>query len=155
MKRNELIILVVLIGFSMACILSTSGGSALILKNESLPAHVYSNILAVLLAAAGAVRIVMLVMPRWSGSGYGGTAAPVIAKSTVLIAVCSILYTAGITFVGFYVSTFICIFVLYLGFENWQKAKLRAGLIFSAGLCIVFYVSFYFLKIYLPDGLLF
>jgi hypothetical protein len=155
MKRNEIIILVALIGFSAACLLSSSGGSALILKDENLPAHVYSNILAGLLAAVSIFRIIMLARPKMAGFAGSDAPAPAFSKSALLIAGCSIFYTLGITYVGFYVSTFLCMFVLYLGFENWEKAKVKVGLVFSLGLCLVFYVSFYFLKIYLPDGLLF
>lgn len=155
MKRNEAVILAVLMGFSVACILSTSGGSALILQDESLPAHVYSNILAGLLIAVCAVRLAMMFVFRMAGPRPEDEPAPVFSPSALLIAICSIFYTIGITYIGFYISTFVCMLVLYLGFENWQKRKLRVGVIFSLGLCLIFYVSFYFLKIYLPDGLLF
>jgi Tripartite tricarboxylate transporter TctB family len=154
MKRNEVITLIFLIIFSVACIISASGGSALILADESLPAHVYSNILAVLLLFVALVRLISLIFFQRTGVIQAAT-EPIMSRSTLLIAACAVLYTIGITYIGFYVSTFFCMIVLYLGFENWQKSKIRIGMIFSVGLCVLFYVSFSFLKIYLPDGLLF
>jgi hypothetical protein len=155
MKRNEAIILIVIIGLSLACIISTKGGSTLILQDESLPAHLYSNILAGILIAAAVARLAVLFFAAKTRVEEGEAVRGVFSRSTLLIAGCSVLYTLGITYVGFYISTFLCMIVLYLGFENWRKSELRTGLLFSLALCLVFFISFYFLKIYLPDGLLF
>jgi len=147
-------ILLLLIGFSLACLLSDSGASALVLKDESLPAHLYSNVLAGLLAVVSVLRLGALFVRRGAAEGTGKR-EPMALPSTLLIAGCSVFYTLGISYMGFYVSTFVFMFVLFLGFENWRKDRVKTGLVFSLGLCAIFFVSFYFLKIYLPDGLLF
>ena len=76
-------------------------------------------------------------------------------SQTLLIIACAIAYAIGISHIGFYVSTFFSMFVLYLGFEGWKPGRLPVGILFSAGLCIIFYGSFSLLSIYLPDGILF
>lgn len=153
MNRKEAVVLFVLLGFSAACLFMGTRGDVLVLKNESLPANLYSNILAGLLGGVCLLRLALLRF--FGGNKTAKNGKRIWTRSTILIGLCAILYALGITYVGFYVSTFLCMLGLFLGFENWRRDKLKAGLLFSLGLCLVFFVSFNFLKIYLPDGILF
>lgn len=153
MRRNETIILAALICFSAGCIASMAGGGALVLRDEVMPADLYSNVIAAALGAACIVRLFLL---------YGKNAPAdaqkkvvVFTQPTVLIGAISLLYTLGIASVGFYISTFICMFALFFGFERWEASRAPKGLAFSLGLCVMFYVTFTYMKIYLPDAMLF
>ncbi|MCL1999814.1 MAG: tripartite tricarboxylate transporter TctB family protein [Planctomycetes bacterium] len=153
MRKNETLILVALICFSIGCIKSMLGGSSIVLRDEILPANLYSNVLAGFLIFVCIIRLVVL---------YGKNAVAdddkkiiLFTPTAFLIAACSIIYAIGITSIGFYISSFICLLALFLGFENWNRAKIGTGLIFSIGLCIIFYVTFSYMKIYLPDAIFF
>ena len=152
-KKYELLVLSVLIVFCAGCMLSTIGGTNLILQNDSLPAFVYSNILACILIALCGYRIVMLVIKRQQ-DGKTKPKAFVTTKALQICA-CSILYVLGIQYLGFYISTFFCFAFVYNSFEQWEKSKIKFSVIFSLGLCGASFVIFRFLKIYLPNALLF
>jgi len=152
-RKWEFILLAVLIVFSAGCMLSTIGGTNLILQSDSLPAYLYSNILAGILIAACLYRLIMLSIKREQGGE--AKSKTFVTSKTLQICACSVLYVLGIQYIGFYISTFFCFIFVYNTFEQWNRAKIKYSVIFSLGLCVVSFVIFRFLKIYLPNALLF
>lgn len=139
---------------SVGCIVSMLTGDVMVLRDEVLPANLYSNIIAGALALVCLVRFVALLV-RDGAAADDGKEAAVFTPPVVLAGLVSLAYTYGMESIGFYTSTFVCMFVLYFGFENWDKTKILRGLSFSLGLCALFYVTFTCMKIYLPDAMLF
>jgi len=152
-RKWELLLLAALIVFSAGCMLSTIGGTNLILQSDSLPAYMYSNILAGILIIACTYRLIILLLKP----GQAGEAKPkaFVSLKAFQICACSILYVLGIRYIGFYISTFFCFAFVYNSFEQWDKSKIKFSVIFSLGLCGISFVLFRFLKIYLPNALFF
>ena len=63
----------------------------------------------------------------------------------------AVFYVLGIEYIGFYTCTLASLFIMHMNFEQWSKRVLLQAVIFSASLCVIFAVSFKYLKVFLPN----
>ncbi len=153
-KITEFLLPICLILFAVCCIFfSNTGSNALGMKGEFLTPNFYSNILSVCLIVAASVQIGAQWMLLKNG----------VAKEkqkekwavTAFVMICSVLYVIGISHIGFYVSTLVCLFLLNMTFEGWKRECIWKAAVFSAGVCLIFFVAFQQLKVFLPKSILF
>ncbi|UFT98783.1 tripartite tricarboxylate transporter TctB family protein [Radiobacillus kanasensis] len=65
-----------------------------------------------------------------------------------------LLFAYGFSYIGFYVSSFIFVFILTWMMFNWSKRELAKSLIFSVGLNVAFFFLFQFINVYFPENTL-
>lgn len=155
MKRSYVIVLLLLTALSVASVVWTLRSTAPVVRDQTLPPYTYSNVLAGLLAFLCLSSIPSALKFDRKGSHKEERPKDRPSSSILLTALCAVFYVVGLRYVGFYVSTFFCMIVLHLNFENWRVSQLPRAVLFGLGLCTVFYVVFSFLRIYIPDGWLF
>lgn len=153
--RNELTLILLLAAFALGCMLTKSTGTSLGMKNERMTPQTYSDALCWLLLFMLGLRTVLLLRGGWKEQ----TEEKAKSRSTGLLVgfvmLCSVLFVLGMQYLGFYITTFVSLAVLYLTFENWNKKDVLKGLLFAAGTSGVFYIAFGYLKVFLPNALLF
>lgn len=66
-----------------------------------------------------------------------------------------LLFAYGFTYIGFFVTSFIFVFLFTWLMFNWSKKKILTSIIFSVSLNIVLYVLFDLISVYFPKSLLF
>lgn len=65
------------------------------------------------------------------------------------------LFVLGFTFVGYYVTSLVFVFLITWLMFDWDKKKWVASLIFSIGLNVTLYILFNLINVYFPKTLLF
>lgn len=73
----------------------------------------------------------------------------------VLSMVLLFLFVLGFTFIGYYVSSFVFVFLITWLMFDWEKKKWLASLLFSIMLNGALYILFSFIDVYFPKTLLF
>lgn len=76
-------------------------------------------------------------------------------KNTYLLMIMLVIYAFGVSYVGFFVSSFILAFSLAWYIQQWEAKKWLSSIIFSSGLTLTLYILFGIINVYLPETLLF
>lgn len=76
---------------------------------------------------------------------------PEALKKLIQTIITIFFFILGFTFLGFYTTTVITVFVMGMIMNDWDKKKIVPSLIFSLVLTVVFYFLFDIINIYLPD----
>ena len=151
--RNEFLLLLATAAFGVGCLLSESGADALILDNESLSVSFYSNLLAGILLGVVFLRVLILMVKVRGGQMADDDSEQFTAtfKTVLFTMAVAVFHVLGIEYIGFYTCTLASLFIMYMNFEQWSKRVLLQAVIFSASLCVIFAVSFKYLKVFLPS----
>lgn len=155
-KGMEPLLLFLLAAFGVSCIFfSNTGANALGMKKEYLTPNFYSDVLS------GGLILSALIQAGIYMRGKGQTEKETdntSKKEWMLVGfvmLCSVLYVFGMGTIGFYISTFLCLFAINMTFEGWKRTCLGKGLVFALGVCMIFFVAFRYLKVFLPKTILF
>ncbi len=154
-KRNEGLLIAAFGIFALGCMFTKSTGVSLGLKYERLTPQMYSDILVWCLLVLLAVRLVALMRTPVQKEAEQKAQAPKTWRLVAFVALCSLVFVLGMRYIGFYITTAVTLFVLHMTFENWEKKKLLKASLFSLGTCVIFYLAFGYLKVFLPNALLF
>lgn len=159
-KKYEDIFLISIIAlFALACIFfSNTASEALGMKNEYLTPNRYSNILSFALLAALGVQLLTQLFKKEKQAQAEETAKPAqrrMALNVAFMMVCAIVFVLGMRYIGFYITTAVCLFIMNMTFENWNKAHILKSVAFSLGVCLITFIVFRYLKVFLPNALLF
>ncbi len=158
-KWGERILVLMLVLFAVGCIFfSNTDSKALGMKNEYITPNQYSNILSAILLVAVGGEIVMSL--RGKKTEEEAAAPPkgelkAELRSVGFMVLCSVIYVLGMRHVGFYITSAVCLFVMNMAFEGWKKSHLWKSAVFSLGVCLITFVVFKYLKVYLPKSMFF
>ena len=156
--RLEFLMLLSCVVFGVACLLSESGAQALTVSTEGFTVSFYTNLIATILITISLARMIFLILEVRKQSNAGNNDTKVKNEHSLIIALTmgiAVFFVYGMKNIGFYVSSSITLFVMYMAFEKWDKKELLKGAIFSVGVCIGFAIVFKYLKVFLPNALLF
>jgi hypothetical protein len=153
-KQGEVFILLGFIVLSLLSIFTSSGSIEIEMNNGQFGPDNYSAIINAVLLIICIIQLIVIIKKRQIVETEKKLDAE--TKKTIAVMVAeAICYTLGISYIGFYVSTFIFVILAYLTLEKWAKSRLVSAVIFACGLNVVFYFIFTWLHIYLPESLLF
>ena len=138
----ECTLYLLLIAFGALCVDTTVPDSINFLVTEYLDSALYSQIVGTLLMATATWQIIVALRTRKGATVIGTHAAAGAAMSA--------LYTLGIVYVGFYVSTFVYLFACATLVEDPAERNWKKKMLFSLGSAVVLYAMFSLFKIYLP-----
>ncbi|WP_099157017.1 tripartite tricarboxylate transporter TctB family protein [Virgibacillus ndiopensis] len=77
----------------------------------------------------------------------GAEAKKKITQTTIAI----FFFVIGFSYVGFYTTSIIIVFIMGMIMNNWNKKKITSSITFSIALAIVLYFLFDLINIYLPN----
>lgn len=157
-KLGEFSLLLFLGIFGAACLLSESGADALTVNSKGFTVSFYTNLIAILLLILVFFRLAFLIIESRRETEREKTPEQIKKEHTIVIALTmfiSVFFVYGMKKIGFYVCTSITLFILYMTFEQWKKKEIWKGIVFSLSICIVFFIVFKYLKVFLPNALLF
>jgi hypothetical protein len=148
-KIVELATLVVLLCLGALCMMDTPE-PVISFQKDYLGNSGYPRIVGTLLIAASAIYAIYLLVSKKEHKGEG------VSFAVVLPLLLAGLYIAGISSLGFCVSTVLFIFCFSLiGQGRLNRKLLTSALIVSVSVTAVTYGAFKIFKVYLPDALLF
>jgi hypothetical protein len=157
-SRLEFLLLLSLIIFGVACLLSESGAQALTISEEGFTVSFYTNLISFILIGICLLRVVFLLMEVRHISNGEHIHVNAVKENIISIGLTmglAIFFVFGMRNIGFYISTFLTLFIMYMAFEKWNKKEIIKSIIFSVGVCIVFVIVFNYLKVFLPNAPLF
>lgn len=158
-KYNDWILSIGIALFALACIFfSNTASNALGMKNEYLTPNNYSNIISCVLLAALGAQLLMTLLTKEKQVQDEEKIEPIqrgMALNVAFIIICAVIFVLGMRYIGFYISTAVCLFIMNMTFENWNKAHIIKSIAFSLGVCAIFFVVFRYLKVFLPNAMLF
>lgn len=156
--RWEFLLLLCMIVFGVACLVSESGANALTVSKEGFTVSFYANLIASILIGVSVLRVIFLFMEVRKISDGEETPAKLTKDTIISIGlpmVLSVFFVYGMRRIGFYTTASLTLFIMYMAFEKWNKKEIPKGVLFSVGVCVVFAVVFKYLKVFLPNTPLF
>lgn len=172
---KKVIIQIVLILLGVYFVVTSYGISSMGFQGDVLNQRAYVTILAWLLIVFSALSMVVEILKHRRGNESEQLPAASEAeeimeemkvesdtkivkkgKSKVYLSMLLVLLFAyGFSYIGFFVTSFIFVFLITWLMFDWEKKKWIRSLIFSIGLNVVLYILFSLINVYFPKSLLF
>lgn len=155
---GEFLLLLFLVVFGVACLVSESGADALTISTEGFTVSFYVNLISIILLCFVAIRLVFLIFEARKESDAEKAPEKVSREHAFVVGLTmavAVFFVWGMKHIGFYVCTSVTLFVLYMTFEQWNKKELWKGAVFTVAVCLIFLIVFKYLKVFLPNAWLF
>lgn len=155
MRNSGFPIPVGLIALALASILTSTQATGLANTNEVLTTDGYSILIGTILIMACLYDIVRTARHRRAVQGGTGTLPTVVKKLILSAMIAAVVYVLGVSYIGFYVSTFLFLAFFFLSLEEWDRKKILPAIGFALAVNVGCFFVFGWFHIYLPDAWLF
>lgn len=156
-KHAELILIGALVAVTILSIVQSENIATIAMAGEMLTSRLYVVLMDICLLITLAFRALFVV--AWPEKKAKPSKADLKTfaekKLMYILMACAVVYAFGIIEIGFYITTFIFLLGVFVMLEGVSKKSILSGVLFSLGVNGVFFLAFDWLKIYLPNGLLF
>lgn len=154
MRYKEIIFLVVMLLFTLTCIIGniTSENGQNLFEDAAMTSNDYSLYIGLILVILCLYRIFSILFKK----AWDYTVLPsqvlVLVRKVIII---SAIYLIGITYLGFHVSSAIFLGYIVLLLQDKEDRSIKKAVLYVSTILLVCYFSFSWLHIFLPDTLLF
>jgi len=158
MKKNQIFISLSLIILASILIFTSDSSRNIQASNdEILSAYGYVIIISVSLIFISLIHLISAMRDTDKASDHGETYKNRTTINILLLIIFTVFFILGMIYIGFYISSFFFVILIFLTIENWKisKTKIVKGVIFSLFLNFILFITLSSLDIFLPDTILF